>query len=796
MLWRKMLRDIQSHAGSYVACLVLIIMGLIAFTAFAIARDNLYLAQDILYTRQNFSDGFIELRAMSSHHLSRIRRVEGIRQVTGRLVKDVQVYAPDRDDSVYLRLVSLDLSEDGRLNDFLLLEGSPLARKRLMGWIDRAFFEENQLELNQSIDIIAGGRVEELNIAGMGINPEFVYPLRTEFDIYHNPAQFGIVFLPEETMWQIFPDMNRKYNDIVFSLAAGASFDWVKEELEVQLDRYGVYEIYSREDQTSHYILEAEIEIIDMLATFFPVMILFIAGFIIYIVLKRLVQQQRGQIGILKAFGYTRWEIMLHYLSYSLILAVIGGTIGGLIGMWLANPLTSLLYAFFFLPEIYEGFSLSYLVFGILICLVVLGFAGYHGCKSVMKLHPAEAMRPPAPVYGKKVFFEKIPVFSSLLTMQGKMAIRNLIRNRTRTAFIFLGIMISCAMVVFTWALTRETMPKFMFHQYEEVQQYDAKINLTQPWTRKLAQQEVERIPGVIRAEPMAEVPVTLTHRWNEEKVLLLGLLPEGRLYNILDVDGNRIKPPDDGIILSKRLAENLGAEVGSILELESLYFRDIDAVKDVRVVAIVPQYIGMNAYMGLEGLEALMEQGTVANSFLAMLGGDAGERLRTIVSMRNNFQESDLIAGIDSREEMLKLMIEWWELAGWMLFFYVMIGIIFSFAVIYVSSLIILSERNRELASMRVLGMSSSEVLSVITFEQWFLSFFAVIAGAPLGWIILRVFAIEWTTDMYAMPTEMSMYSIMVGVLMTFLSIGIAQRFAMRKIRRLNLVEVLKTRE
>ncbi len=796
MLRRKMLRDMRTQLGSYFACLILVIMGLIAYTSFAIARDNLIMAQEEFYEEQRFADGFIELRGMPRHHLSRVEKVEGIKEVTGRLIRDVEVYKPEREESTYLRLVSIDLQEEERLNDFLLLEGRPLARKRLRGWIDRPFFEENHLEIEQSLDIIAGDRVQELEIAGMGISPEFVYPLRTETEIYHNPELFGIVFLPRSMMWRLFPDMDNTLNSVVFTLTKGADFDRVKETLEVELDRYGIYEIYPREDQSSHYILEQEIEVINTMATFFPVMILFVSGFIIYVVLKRLVQQQRGQIGILKALGYTNGEILFHYLSYSLILAVIGGTIGGLVGMWLANPLTYILYEFFYLPEIYEGFSLLYLFLGILICLSVLGFAGYHGSKSVIKLPPAEAMRPPAPVYAKKTFIEKVPVFTALLTMQGKMAVRNLSRNRSRSAFIFLGIMISCAMVTFTWALATETMPTFMFYQHQEVERYDVKINLEEPRPRQLSQQEVARFPGVVWAEPKAEVPVTLEHHGNEEHVVLMGLPPYPRLYKIQDVEGRRIVPSDDGLILSERLADNLDVSVGSTIELESLYMRDPDDTRKVRVIDIIPQYIGMNAYMKTEGLESLLEQGPFVTSILAEFSGEPDairEQMRTI---RDHFRESDLVAGIDSRHQMIEVMQEWWELAGWILQLYVLIGVVFSFAVIYVSSIIILSERNRELASMRVLGLTSEEVLSVITFEQWFLAFFAIIAGAPLGWVILQAFAAEWSTDMYSMPTTMSFRSFLVGALITFFSILVAQRFAMKKIRRLNLVEVLKTRE
>lgn len=795
-LRRKMLRDMRANAGSYLACLALVVIGVVAFLSFSIARDNMVLSKESLYREENFADGFAELAAMPEHRLRKIRRMAGIRQASGRLIRDVQVHDPEREASVYLRLVSLDLEETDRLNDVRLLEGEPLSDKEMRCWIDGQFFEANRLELDQELEIIAGGRTRELVVSGVGICPEFVYPLRTESEIYVNPEQFGVAFLPDKIMWSLFPEMDRAFNSLAFSLEDGAEFQDVKEELEIELERYGVIEVYPREDQTSHFILTEEIEVIGTMATFFPVMILSIAAFIIYIVLKRLVEQQRGQIGILKAFGYSSRAILLHYFSYSLTLALIGGAAGGLIGMWLAGPLTDLLYEFFHLPEVYAGFSVRHLLLSLGICLAVLGFGGYHGCKTVLRLEPAEAMRPPAPKGAKKFFLEKIPFFTSILTIQGKMAIRNLFRSRSRTAFVFLGIAVSCAMVAFTWALATESMPKFMFQPYQEVMVYDARVNLEDPRPRKAGREELERLAEVARAEPLVEIPVKLIHRWREENVAAIGLLPESRLYNILDKDGNRIVASDDGLILSERLAENLGAAPGSTLELESIFLRDPDRTVKVAVVAVVPQYIGMNAYMGIAGLEDLLRRGEFATAFLVETAPGPGTVRDRVAGLRERYRESDFVAGVDEREDLVALMEEQWETAGWVINLYVLIGVIFSFSIIYVSSLIVLSERNRELASLRVLGMTSREVFSVITFEQWFLAFFAVIAGLPLARLIMNAFARQWSTDMYAMPAEMSAGSWLAGIAMTVISIWAAQRFTLRKIKRLEIVEALKTGE
>ncbi len=798
ILWRKTGRDMLSNAGSYLACLTLVVIGMLAFLAFAIARDNLVSAQEKLYREQNFADGFIELVAMPEHRLATLSRLEGIDEITGRLVRDVRVHKPgeDRRTETYLRLVSLDLREESRLNDVRLDHGRPLRRGLLEAWLDSQFFEANSLEISDSLQVIAGGRAWEFNIAGAGISPEFVYPLRTQHEIYNDPELFGIAFVSQEIIWQLFPDQDNSVNSIVFTLSPGSDFDGVKERLESRLEQYGVLEIYPRADQRSHFILQEEIEIINNFATFFPVLILLVAAFIIYIVLKRLVEQQRGQIGILKAFGYRRREILFHYFSYPLILAVAGGVIGSLCGMWLANPLTELLYQFFYLPEVYLGFSWHYLVSSLLICVSVLGFAGYQGCKTVLRLSPAEAMQPAAPVKVRRNLLESFRLFTAMLTVQGKMAVRNLNRSRSRTAFVFFSLTVSCAIVAFTWGLWSETMPDFMFYQYENLRTYDARVNLETPLPRKSVMREAERLAEVVRSEPLAEVPATLSHKYHREDVGIMGVAKDARLYNILDQNGARISPSPAGLILSRRLADNLGASVGSTLELESVYLRDKDASVSVPVTAIIPQYIGMNAYMTIEGLEKLLDQGNFVTSVLLEFNQEEANLQDRINRLRDDYGESDYITGIDSRQELIKTMMEYWEMAGWMVFLYVMIGVAFSFSIIYISSLVILSERQRELASMRVLGMSRNEVFSVISFEQWFIAFFAILTGLPLGRAIMAGFAREWSTDMYTMPAEISASSLAAGAIITVISIWAAQRFSIRKIKKLDLVEALKTRE
>jgi len=792
MLWKKLLRDMLSNKGSYLSCIVLIVLGLVFYMGLTIAVENMFRGKEILYEEQNFAHGFARVESMLERDVADLAdEIQGIERIDGRLVQEVRLHDEDSDESIYLNLISQNLADPGRLNSYRVTQGEGLVEGSANALLDTYFTEARQIEQGDTLEVIHKGQLEEITVNGVAMSPEIIY-LCPESQIYPNPEQYGAALLPLKAMWNMFPDMQSKVNDLVFSLSPGADYHQVEEKLEQELEPYGLKEIYHRDDHLSHFMVSEQIEMMEIMGTFFPVVILSVAGAIILVLLIRTVEQQRTQIGILKAMGYSNREVLLHYLSYSLVLAAAGGILGSVLGMMAAEPLSDILMEeFFALPQEYVGISPAYFIVGLGLCLAVMGTAGYLGSRKVLKLFPAEAMQPPAPPSMKENILERIKFFTSMLTVQGKMAVRNLGRSRGRSAFMVFGIAASCTMVISTFSLAYESVPTFLFHQHDEVEIYDAKINLVEPLPREPSVREVATHPEVSRVEPVAEVPVGISYRWHEEEVELLGLPRKGRMYNILDTDLNRVLPPDNGLVLSERLAENLNVAPGDTVEVESPFFHE---EVHLEVLKVLPQYSGMNAYMEISALEEIAGQGSFATSLLVE-GDDIGSK-KTLAVLNDNYGKSENVAGIDGWLTMREELLEVWSTMGIIVRTFPVVGLLLSFAIIYITSFIILSERSRELASMRVLGMTSREVLSVITFEQWFLAFFGLLAGIPLVRLLLIAFAREAATDMYTLPVEISSHIMLTGVLFTALAIWVAQRFALYKVRKLDLVEVLKSRE
>jgi len=787
MLWKKMFRDLNGNKGAYFACSIIMIIGLLVFTTFSLVLDNLKLSQSSFYTNQNFADGFAKVKAIPFNEVQKLANIKGISKIEGRMVQDVQVLLPDRQENVYLRLVSIDPNQENPINGVLLSQGIPLKEKEMNIWIDNKFYEANNLILNEGIEIIASGKKRTLNIVGIGKSPEFIYALRTSADIYPSPETFGTAFIPRDIMETFFAQQ-RTYNDLIFTLEPGVNYDTVKDTLEYKLKPYGLTSLIPRADQVSHLLLTEELKGLETMAKNMPIMFLSIGAMILYIILKRMVEQQRGQIGILKAFGYTHREIIFHYLSYPLTIALAGSIIGGLLGIMLSYPFTTFYELFFNMPDLLGKFSPRYLISGILLSLLFSLFAGYQGCKKILTLEPAEAMRSPAPPHGKKIWIEKVSVIWNMLTVQGMMAVRNLSRNKGRSIFIFIGIMFCFAISVFTWSMN-DMVQKMLFDQYEKVEVYDVKLSLARPLAPTNASRELMNSSGVNKVEPLAEIPVTLKNNWYKKDVVLIGVPEEGELYNILDKNYTRLKPPKDGLLLSERLANVLNAQIGTNLKLEPLLLND-KTDRELEVVGIIPQYLGVNAYIEMNALQNLLRQKALATSF--MLSMDKAN----IAPLQEKYRQSDTVISIEAKDERLRKLQEMMASFGSLIYVYALIGVIIGFAIIYSSSIITLSERSRELASMLVLGMTPAEVLSVVTFEQWCIGILAMFSGVPLAKLMLTGLSQTFSNDLYTMPTTMTFSSFLLAFIVTAVSIWVAQRIASRKIKNLSLVEVLKSRE
>lgn len=787
MLWRKMFRDIIENKIAYIACAVVIAIGLMAYTSMSMAKDNLFFAKDEFYKDYQFADGFAKVKEIPYTIAATLDEIEGIEKVSGRLTKDVRVLMPDSDENIYLRLISLHTPEGNELNGIKLLRGSFPEKDRRQVLLADKFYNAHNLQVGNRINVVIDGKQVELLISGTGQSPEYVYALKEFQSITSDPNTFEVAYVPYEEMELLFGQKGL-VNDISFTLESGVNFEDVEQKLKFELKQYELESLYATKDQLSNAMLVQELDGLEKSAGSIPIVFLVIAAIILYIMLKRLVESQRGQIGTMKAFGYRNIEILFHYLSYGLFIGLFGGILGGLFGTALSASLIELYQNFFSLPNLAHQFSVKYFFLGIIMSTLFSIAASFQGVKGILKLQPAEAMHPVVPTFTEKSWLEKIPIIWGMFTVQGRMAIRNLLRNKNRSFFTFIGIVFTYSMMASFLSLGNMAEIMIM-DQFTKVQKQDVKLTFTKPLPLKETIRELQHLPGIRLVEPLIEIPVTAQFLNHKEEVVALGITGEAStLYNVVDKQGNPVEVPKTGIMLSEQIADKLSVQIGDVIQLDSTLAKESNI--NIKVEKIVPQYLGANVYIHQQTLVHMLNQGEMVTSALIAIEN------HNIANLKDRYRTSKYVSNIEVRQESIDKYNELMGLTASMLWVMAVISIITGFAIVYNTSIISLAERKRELASLRIMGMTAKEVMAVISVEQWFIGFAGMLAGIPLAIVMNQAMSKAMSSDLYTLPGVTSLDALSLAFIGTIIAIWISERSVARKVKQLDLVGVLKERE
>lgn len=788
MLFRKMMRDIRSQKGTYMACITIMVIGLMTFNLFSIGYDNFSYSRDQYYDQMQFAQGFARVKGMPVSEVEKLAELDEIKKIEGRLVEDVRILGASENGSAYLRLISYHPEATDSLNQFELQSGRMGTSGENQVILDSKYYEKAALKEGDTLSVAVAGRVIDLHVGGSGRSPEYIYALRTDQDLYPDPERFGIAFIPYDTMKTILR-AGQSVNDIAFIIENGHSFKDAEHAIREGLESYGLMDLRERKDQKSHLLLNSEIEGMKGMAVAMPSVFLSVAAMIMIIMLKRLVEKQRGQIGVFKAFGMTDFQILKHYMGYAVVVGVVSGLLGTVVGNMLVLPFTKMYQTMFNMPLMMPEFSYKYAGLSLLVAMLFSVIAGYEGVKSTLKIEPAQAMRPPAPISSKGTAIERIHILWSKMTMLSRIAVRNIFRNKGRTGFVFIGVMLTYAILGMPWAM-KENMDIMVYDQFDTVMVYDMKVDFTGPVLKKQAVSEMMQTAQVTYAESLMEVPSLLYNKGQKKAVNILGIQKSSALYHLYDEAGVVLDLPDSGMILSDQLADKIGIQVGESLLVKSPYARKPEDAVAVQVTQIIPQYLGLNAYMEDSALSALLNQPEFSTSVIAATNRGG------VSVIRDRFDASSTVFGVNASEELMDKYGEMMEMMQAMLGLFVVIGIACGFSIVYASSMITLSERNRELASMLVIGLSYAEVKRVLYLEQWYTAVVAFLIGMPLLKGMVESMSIMMANDVYTMPTEVSAWTFVSAALLTAGSIVLAQWQLGRKVEKIELVEALSIRE
>ncbi|MGK7949055.1 MAG: ABC transporter permease [Xenococcaceae cyanobacterium] len=784
---RKLFRDLWHVKGQVIAIALVVVCGIASFVMARSAYTSLTLTQNTYYSEYNFARVFLSLKRAPETLKTQIADIPGVAQTQTRIVVDVTLDVPELTEPATGRLISIPEQQISMLNELFIRKGRYIESSRGDEvLVSEAFAEANKLQLGDTIGAIINGRWERLKIVGIALSPEYIYEARGAGEPYPDNKRFGIIWMGRDALGKAY-DLDGAFNNVTLSLSPTAKEVEVITQLDRLLERYGGLGAYGREDQVSHQILSDEIKGLNIMATLLPSIFLGIAAFLLNVVLSRLVSTQREQIAVLKAFGYDNLTIGLHYLKFVLIIVTIGSVLGILVGVWLGRGITQIyntqLYKF---PLLRYDLSPKVLATAIIVSYGAAAIGAFMAVSKAVVLPPAEGMRAEPPAKFKPTIIERLGL-QRFFSVAGRIILRNLERKPIQAILSILGVSLAVAILI-TGNYMIDAVNYLMDFQFRQVQRQDMTIVFNEPRPSR-TRYEVANLPGVIDSEPFRLVPARLRFEHRTYRTALTGIEPQGEFRRLMDRNLHSVYLPSDGVVMTTKLAEILGVQPGDIITVE--VFEANRPVRQVRVAGLVDELLGVQAYIDIKALNRLMREGaTISGAYLAV-DSHRADRLYT------QLKQIPAITGISTRKAALnsfkEISAESIKIMNTGL---VIFACIITFSVVYNSARIALSERGRELASLRIMGFTKGEVAFILLGEQAILTLLAIPVGYLIGYGLAALMSAAYNSELYRLPLIITNSNYAFTFIVVAIASLISGLIIRRQINRLDLIAVLKTRE
>lgn len=764
MLKRKMLRDIKANFAQFFSIMLLSLIAMWCYTGFQANVIGGNQARTDFENSSNFADGWIYGADFDEKQAKKIADISGINDIQRRTevlgkadetynTAEVYCYFQDSADVTVPRTV------DGA--DFDTDDENGL-------WLFSRFAETWGIKVGDKFTVHVMGLDIEKEVKGLIVTPEYEFACAsTDTDTdFHN---IGFAYLSQKAL----PEEMRINNEIIFT-CDGKALDY-EDKIAKALDDNYAY-LADRNSIRGWYQLSDELSQHDSFSYIFSFVFVAIALLVIITTMKRMIAQQRTQIGTLNALGMKKRKILFHYLSYSFVLSFIGCALGIALGLLTFGRLMVDMFSqFYTLPDWQPGFSYKSLIVAAVLVLICTG-TSYFSCKQILKIHPSEALRPAAAKTAKSCVFEKLP-FWKKLSFNARYNLRDISRSKMRA---FMGVFGTCmGMMIMELGLgAYDTVDYVRDWYFHDIQNYGYQVILNDSCTPEQAEELKNETDGELIA--MEAVSVAAKDHPTSDGIISCKLaVTEGeQLYCVSDTELNTTPIPKGTVALTMKQAKKLGLSAG-----DKVYWKTATGSKwNESRIGLISRHPNIT---GITMLRADYEK------------ADMTFRPVMLVSKKDceNVAGHDCVSAVHSMKDLIAAFDKMMEIMNLLVYFMVIFSVLLIVIVLYNSGNLSFNEREKEFATLKVLGFKSSAIRRLLSTQNLWLSVLGVICGLPLGRVPLQAMmdsngdAIDWPC--YIAPATYiisAIFVMTVSVLVSFL-------FS-RRIKRIDMVEVLKGME
>jgi putative ABC transport system permease protein len=603
--------------------------------------------------------------------------------------------------------------------------------------------------------------------------------------MFPQPDRFAVMWMPRRQLERA-AGLDGAFNDLVLRTGPGTDAAQLTRTIEALTDRYGGQRAQTRERIPSARFLDQELDQLATMSTILPPAFLAVAAFLLNVSLTRLVEAERSNIGLMKAFGFHAREVATGYLAMALVLTVAGVLAGYALGLWLGNAMAGIYLSVYRLPSLPFTPGADALALGAGTALLA-GLAGsLVAVRRVLALAPAVALAPPPPPA-----FQRGPALGEHVVRRldalTRVVLRRIIGFPRRSLTTVLGLTAALSLLMLAQVANLAT-DRLLDLTFEKAKRQDVSLTLVEPGGVD-ALHALSRLPGVLGAEPFRMVEGVFSGPGGEADEALVGLPAVAAYDRLVGLDGTAVALRDDGLVLTAGLARKLGVGAGDVVRVAPVRGERRPFV--LRVAAVEVVTVGNSAYLEIGAMGRLLgEPGRIDGAHLRI---DPAQ----YEAFNQAVREAPRVVGVSyvglARASMEKIFAEG---QGTMSTIFLSFAVLMVVGIAYATASVTLAEQRRDLATLQVLGYSRREASYVLVAELAVLALIAMPVGLVFGHWFSVSFLDAMATDLFTFPHTIDPAAYARAPAIVLGAVAAAVLLVRRDVDRINLVESLKSRE
>ncbi len=779
MLFRKMLRDYKANFGAFFSVFLLAALAMALFCTFEGHVLSQKVARENYHKECNLSDVWMYGEGFSDDELDTVRNLDFVKDAQLRM--SVTGSAPDCDGAQ----VDIYLERENLVDTPYYISGEPFDPTDTDGiWLANAFARLRNIKVGDDFTIEYNGITFTREVKGLVESAEYEFrEADGDADMYLE--NIAIVYMSydafpirdyinhmvdkisDEKLAKIMP-----YTQMIIVTTDGGGL--AHEEALAESIDHDYSAIVDRKSIPGLARLDSELEQHQSFSYLFVIIFVGIAILVIATSMGRMVEQQRTQIGTMNALGLKRHKIMLHYISFSLVVSVVGVVLGLLVGTLWGSPAVIDMFAnWYIVPGLHSVFHPMYLIIAAGIVAVCV-LASYISCRKLLRIKPAEALRPAAPKKGKKCIFERLP-FWKKLSFTSQYNLRDISRAKLRSFMCVIGTAVGMLLMIYAVGCN-ELLGSMIEIDFNRVTVGEYQIKFSEDAKTETVDDMAEELDGEMVMMNQVEVAKEKNAPSDKKKKETVTVLEGKNLYNILDLN-NQVKKLTPGTIgISRKLAADLDVKEGDTIYWH-LYTKNTWYEAKVGTI-----------YRSLEsqGIAYLRED-------YEKTGAEyTPSFLMTDDKAAKDKADLDYVTGVNSKSEMQAAYESSMEIMNMMVGMMAVFSILMIVVVLYNSGVLSFHERVKEFATLKVLGLRSSKIRRILSMQNLWLSIIGIIIGAPLGNVSLNAMintnGENFDYNLMLAPVDY----VIAGIFVMIISMLVSFMFS-KRIRKLDMVETLK---